>query len=187
MLLDSKIEAILFFKGEPVTIKQLVTILNVSKEETQEALVILKEKLQNRGIRLVSDGEKVMLGTSPDVHDLIEVLKKDEISKELGKASLETLSVILYNGPVRKSEIDYIRGVNSASILRNLMIRGLIERKSDNENQKSFLYYPTIDLISFLGISNLNELPEYEKVKKELEKHTASDEIGEEKSGDNVE
>ena len=111
-----------------------------------------------------------MLGTSPENHDLIEKLKKDELSKDIGKAGLETLSIVLYRGPVRKSEIDYIRGVNSGSILRNLMIRGLIERKSDEKDQRSFLYVPTFDLLSFLGISELNELPEYEKVKTELEK-----------------
>ena len=82
---------------------------------------------------------------------------------------METLSIVLYRGPVRKSEIDYIRGVNSATILRNLLVRGLVERKTDENNQRSFFYLPTFELLSYLGISELKELPEYEQTQKEIE------------------
>lgn len=175
MELESKIESILFFKGEPVSVKQLVSFLGVDEKEIMQALSVLKESLQNRGIRLISNNNRVMLGTAPEMHDIIKLIKKEEISKDLGKASLETLSIVLYKSPVRKSEIDYIRGVNSATILRNLMVRGLIERKADKKNQRSFFYYPTFDLLSFMGISDLSELPEYNKVKGELEVNTSEE------------
>jgi len=171
MDLSKKIEAILFFKGEAVSVKQLMGFLNVSGEEIREAMSVLKDDLQSRGIRLVINEDKAMLGTAPEMHKIIENLRKEELSKDLGKASLETLSIVLYRGPVRKSEIDYIRGVNSASILRNLLVRGLVERKSDSKNRRSFLYVPTFELLSFLGVSELSELPEYEKIREEIKKN----------------
>jgi segregation and condensation protein B len=75
--------------------------------------------------------------------------------KDLGKAGLETLSIILYQGPISRAEIDYIRGVNSNFILRNLLIRGLIERVENPHDQRSFLYKPTLELISYLGLSKI--------------------------------
>ena len=170
MNLSSKIESILFFKGEPVSIKQLAEILNAKEGEISDALNLLKENLKDRGICLIKNDNKVMLGTSPEMHEVIENLKKEELSRDIGKAGIETLSIVLYKGPVRKSEIDYIRGVNSGSILRNLMIRGLVERKSDENDQRSYLYIPTFELLSFLGVSSLEELPEYDKVISELKK-----------------
>lgn len=166
--LDKKIEALLFFKGEAVSTKQLAKILEVAENEINESLIILKNDLQNRGIRLIKNDNRVMLGTAPEAHSFIEALKKEELSKDLGKASLETLSIVLYRGPVRKSEIDYIRGVNSATILRNLLVRGLIERKADDNNQRSFLYQPTFEALSYLGISEISELPEFEKVRDDM-------------------
>ena len=169
MDLSSKLESILFYKGEVMSIKQLSGILDESEKNIREGIDSLRESLKGRGICLVKNRDRVMLGTVPEMNEIIEVIKKKELSKDLGRAGLETLSIILYQGLVRKSEIDYIRGVNSASILRNLMIRGLIERKNDIKNQRSFLYSPTLELLSFMGISDLEELPEYEKVKREIE------------------
>lgn len=168
MNLDKQIESILFFKGEALSLKQLSGILSAPQDKIEEALLLLKSTLQDRGIRIIVNDEKVMLGTAPEMHEIIEKMRKEELSKDLGKASLETLSIVLYKGPVRKSEIDYIRGVNSATILRNLLVRGLIERKVDDKNQRSFLYIPTFDLLAFLGISSLEDLPEYKKVQQEM-------------------
>lgn len=188
MTLSTQIESILFFKGEAVSFKVLSDLLEKSESEISEALDVLKNDLQDRGIRLIRNNGRVMLGTAPEISDIIEKIKKEELSKDLGKASLETLSIILYRGPIRKAQIDYIRGVNSGSILRNLLVRGLIEKKADKESQRSFLYYPTFELLSFLGISKLEELPEYEKVRGELEKADEEDkEVSEVENADNNE
>lgn len=117
--------------------------------------------------------KSVMLATAPEVSGVIEKVRKEELSRDIGKAGIETLSVILYKGPVARSEIDYIRGVNSTFILRNLLIRGLIERISNPKNQRSFLYKPTFELLSFLGISSIEELPKFKAVQQELEKFEA--------------
>ncbi len=168
LILDSKIEAILFFKSEPISIKKLAQILEVSEEDIQNGISMLKEKLLDRGVSLIHKDKEVMLCTSVESSEMIEGMIKEELSKDLGKAGLETLSIVLYRGPVTRSRIDYIRGVSSTFILRNLLVRGLVERISNPSNQRSFLYRPTFELLSYLGVSNIEDLPEYNEVKNEL-------------------
>src|SRR3989344_2846509 len=96
MNLESKIEAILFWKGEMMTLKKIAEILKVSKEEVAEAVVNLKNNLAGRGIVLLENNGEVTFGTAPEVGTLIEDLQKEELNKELSKASLETLSIVLY-------------------------------------------------------------------------------------------
>ncbi len=178
--IDKYIEAILFHKAESVKIKELSKILEVSKEEIQEALDQLEEKLEDRGVKLLKNDDAVMLGTTPETAVIIEKLIKQELDKELGKAGLETLSIVLYRGPISRGEIDYIRGVNSSYILRSMVMRGLVERIRNLE-KRSFVYSPTFELLSYLGVSCVEELPEYEAVQKELQ-DLASDGVQEEEN-----
>lgn len=175
MELDAKIEALLFFKGEPVAIKKIAEILEVSIEEVVAALDTLSAKKDGTGLTIVRTENEVTLGTNKEASIFLEKLRKDEITKELSKATLETLSIILYkNGPdkngVTRNEIDYIRGVNSSFILRNLLIRGLIDKKVDATDSRRFIYTPTIDLLEFMGVSDITMLPRYSEVVEELEK-----------------
>ena len=162
MNLEQKIESLLFYKNEPMEIKKLSKILNTDEKEIRKALQNLTDSLENRGICLIKTEEEVSLATSPNAKDLIEQIAKDEMSKEIGKASLETLAIILYNGPTSRKEIDYIRGVNSTFILRNLCIRGLAEKEQDPEDQRIFKYKGSLSLLAHLGIKQIEELPKYE-------------------------
>ncbi|MFA7000036.1 MAG: SMC-Scp complex subunit ScpB [Candidatus Paceibacterota bacterium] len=164
MELESKIEGLLFYKGEDVAIKKLAELLNVTEEEIIEALSKLELSLANRGIVLIRKDDRVMLGITSELSTLIESIRKEEIGKELSKASLETLTIILYKNEISRSEIDYIRGVNSSFILRNLLVRGLIERIVDSKDSRRMLYKPTFDTLSYMGITSIDQLPNYEKV-----------------------
>ncbi len=167
--LSNGIEAILFWYGEPVKIKKLVQIFNKTEEEITASLKNLESNLTNRGIVLISKDDEVALGTSKEASEVIEKLTKEELMRDLGRAGLETLSIIIYQGPISRAEIDYIRGVQSNFILRNLMIRGLIEKIPNPKDQRSFLYRPTFDLLNYLGVSKIEEMPEYQKAKEEIE------------------
>lgn len=169
--LDSQIEAILFWKGEPQSIKKLAASLGKKEEDIKASLEILKEKIKDRGVELIFKDDEVMLGTSSKLTHIIERLTKEELVRDLGKAGLETISIIAYKGPISRAEIDFIRGVQSNFILRNLQIRGLVEKVTDEKDQRRFLYRPTFDLLSFLGVSKIEDLPEYEKVKAEFEQY----------------
>jgi segregation and condensation protein B len=110
-----------------------------------------------------------MLGTAKDLSPVIEELTKDELTRDLGKAGLETLSIILYQGPISRANVDYIRGVNSQFVIRTLLVRGLVERVDNPQDQRSFLYKPTLELLSQLGVSKIADLPEYTQVRTDIE------------------
>lgn len=169
MSLEQTIEAILFFKGEPVSVCELCELLTLDEDAVREGLSTLQGTLKLRGIRLLDNGTEVELVTSPESHELIERISREALSKELSQAASETLAIILYKCPISRSEIDHIRGVNSTYMLRNLMIRGLIERVPAPTGERSLLYKPTLKLLSHLGITRIEELPEFDKVKRELE------------------
>jgi segregation and condensation protein B len=167
--LEKQIEAVLFWKGEPITIKKLAQIFGKTEEEISSALNILETKISDRGIVIVRKEDEITLGTSKDTSEIIEKLTKEELVKDLGKAGLETLSIIIYQGPISRAEVDYIRGVQSTFILRNLMIRGLIEKVTNPKDQRSFLYKPSFELLSYMGISKIEDMPEFAEAKKAIE------------------
>lgn len=169
MDLPQKLEAILFWKAEPVSLKKLAQLVDVDMAAVKAALSALENSLKGRGITLVQTEDEVTLGTAKELSPLIEQLTKDELSRDLGKAGLETLSIILYQGPISRANIDYIRGVNSQFVVRSLLIRGLIERVDNPEDSRSFLYKPTLELLSHLGVSKISDLPEFEQVRNDIE------------------
>lgn len=169
MNLEQKIEAILFFKGEPISRKKLSEILKVGQIEINENIEKLKENLKERGIALIENQNEITLGTAPELSKLIEDLQKEELNKELSKASLETLSIALYKNGATRAEIDYIRGVNSSFTLRALSVRGLIEKTTDPKDNRRYIYKPSFELLSFMGVKSIEELPEYQEVNNNIE------------------
>lgn len=167
--LDSKIEALLFYKGEPVSTKEIGKAFDVSEEEVKKALEVLSEKLTERGLTLVMNEKEVMLGTTTELTSFFEELRKEELNKELSRASLETLSIVLYKEKVSRADIDYIRGVNSGFILRNLQVRGLVDKITDTKDSRVSLYTPSLELLSYLGLSKISELPDFESIVKSLQ------------------
>ncbi|MCF7833877.1 MAG: SMC-Scp complex subunit ScpB [Candidatus Pacebacteria bacterium] len=172
MELDKKIEAVLFWKGEPMSRAKLCDIFKVHLSVLDEALLKLKTSLENRGVVLQENGDEIAFGTSPELSVLFEELQKEEVNKDLSKASLETLSVILYKNGATRAEIDYVRGVNSSFILRALAIRGLIQKEIDPNDSRKLIYKPTFDLLSYLGVKSVEELPDYMETIKVLNNTT---------------
>ena len=144
--------------------KKLAGILKSSAEDIDGAIEKLKESLKDRGIALQENGEEITMGTAPQFSKLIEDLQKEELNKELSKASLETLSIVLYKNGVSRAEIDYIRGVNSSFTLRALSVRGLVEKTTDPKDNRRYIYKPSFELLSFMGIKSVEELPDFAEV-----------------------
>lgn len=165
MELHAKIESILFFKTNGVSVGELARILEVGEEDVRASLVVLREKLVGRGVILVSEGDMTALVSVPEMADTLKKISLEEMSGELSKVALETLSIILYRGPVARSEIDYIRGVNSSFIVRNLLVRGLVKKSQTKGEARGFAYEPTLELLSHLGVASVAELPDYEKTR----------------------
>ncbi len=156
-------------------IKKLAELLSVEQSAISESLENLKIKLQDRGVSLVFKEDEVVLVTNPAVSEIIQNIRKEELSKSLSKSALETLAIIIYRGPIKRSQIDHIRGVNSQFIIRLLLVRGLIEKVTDPKDERSYLYKPTVELISMLGLEKISDIPEFEKVNSEINAFMVAD------------
>lgn len=179
--MEQKLEAILFYKNEPVEIKKLASLLKAGEAEVIAALKDLQTSLSNRGITLILTSTEASLATAPQMTELIEQIAKDEMSREIGKAGLETLAIILYNSEgVSRRKIDFIRGVNSSFILRNLLTRGLVERSESKDDQRSYIYRPTSLLLAHLGIKDISLLPQFDALEDQLQVALAQSENQEE-------
>lgn len=182
--IQKKIQSLLFWKNEPMTFKELSKLLEVDSNTVESEAKKLSEILKDEGIVLVVDGEEMRLATNQNVSELINNLEKAERSKELSKAALETLAIILYKGPIRRSDVDYIRGVNSQFIVRHLEIRGLIEKEQSITDARVFMYKATLDLLAHLGVQSREDLPEFDVLTKKLEEASAIQNENQEESTD---
>ena len=163
-----EIEAILFYKGEEVSLKEICSILEIDEEKAIQSINELEDDLKHSALFLVKRNQNFCLTTKGEYSKIIEKIVKDELNKDLSQASLEILSIVLYKHPVTKKEIEYIRGVNSSFSIRNLLIRGLIERESSKLDDRVYLYKPTLELMMHLGIGSFDELPEFSKIRQEI-------------------
>lgn len=163
------IQSVLFYVAEPISFKKLASIFETEVSTVENLVQELKQDLENTGLSLVIHDGEVQLVTHPNFHKVIEKIRKDELTKELTKPALETLSIILYKDNVSRADIDFIRGVNSSFILRNLLIRGLIIRKPHPTDSRTFIYTASHELLAFLGVSETKDLPDFGRIKNLLE------------------
>ncbi|NLZ74855.1 SMC-Scp complex subunit ScpB [Candidatus Falkowbacteria bacterium] len=166
MSLQSQIESLLFVAIKPLSVKNLADLLKVKTKAVEEALESLSAEYKNkeRGLTLIKNNNQYQLTTAPENAALVQEFLKDETSGELSPASLEALSVIAYRGPIIKAELEKIRGVNCSLIIRNLLLRGLIEEKYNKTEDENY-YTVTHDFIRFLGLNDVSELPDYAKLR----------------------
>lgn len=166
MSLQSQLESLLFVAIKPLAVKELVSLTGAKSNEIIKALesLVLDYKNRESGLNLINNNNQYQLTTAPANAGLIQEFLKDETSGELSQPSLEALTIIAYRGPIGKLELERIRGINCSLIIRNLLIRGLIEEKYDKNSAENF-YTVTHDFIRYLGLSSLRDLPEYEKLR----------------------
>lgn len=163
--LKNNIESLLFISHKPLTIKELAKATGSNQKNIDEVLKLLDEEYKQKsgGIKVLNIGDKYQLATSDDSSEVVKKFIKSEVTGELTKPSLESLTIIAYRGPISKAELELIRGVNCSVILRNLLMRGLIEAKEDKQKMV-VLYNITFEFLKYLGISSQQELPDYEKL-----------------------
>jgi len=165
MSLKAQLESLLFVAVRPLAVKDLANLTAAKPKEVEEALgeLAINYQEQGSGLNLIKNNSQYQITTSGDNAELIQKFLQDETSGELSQPSLEALSIIAYRGPISKWELDRLRGVNCSLIIRNLLLRGLIEEKFNKIKQENY-YTVTNDFIRFLGLSSLTDLPDYEKL-----------------------
>jgi segregation and condensation protein B len=168
MTLVSKLESLLFVSSKPLSAKEMADLVGADLKEVEVALNELAETYKNeaRGFILINNNKQYQLATNGENAELVSKFLHDETSGELSQPSLETLTIIAYRGPITKLELERIRGVNCSLIIRNLLMRGLIEEKMDKQKNDNF-YTVTLDFLKFLGLSSITELPDYAKLHRE--------------------
>ncbi len=166
--IQSKVESLLFISNKPLTCKQIAKILNIEENEVKKVLESLIKKFNTKesGIHISkiqsAQAEKFSFVSNPDNYEVLKEFVKSEINTDLTRPALETLTIIAYLGPITKVMIEKLRGVNCSLILKNLLLRGLIEE----EQKESDLYYSVSqDFMNLLGITDIKALPDYEELK----------------------
>jgi segregation and condensation protein B len=179
MSLLSQIESILFVASKSLSVQELAKATSVSVEKIQDAIetLIMKYNHDDSGIKILVSGDLVQMATNGENGGVVERFVKDEVAGELTKAQLETLTVIAYRGPITRPELEQIRGVNCAIIIRNLLMRGLLEEQ-DNAEKLMSVYIISTQALSHLGIDSVEQLKDYEVLSKHeyLEQNSAHDE-----------
>ena len=161
-------QAFLFSEGGSLTTKKLCALLQTKEPQLREALTTLTSRLEGSGLALIQTETEVSLAVSSDSSEAVRAAFERELGREIGDAGLEVLAVILYRGPSTRAQIDYIRGVNTSSTIRNLLGRGLLERTGNPDDGREYLYRPTVELLAHLGVRELSELPNRTEITAEL-------------------
>ena len=170
--LSTKLEAILFVAPEPVTTAQLAVALDVAPSVVERGLHELDAALATRGLRLQRHAGRVQLTTAPQLAELIERFLGLEATTHLSRAALETLAIIAYRQPVTRPQIDSIRGVNSDSMLKSLLHKGLILESGRAEGPgRPILYSTAPEFLQHFGLNSILEMPSLATTEEEGETH----------------
>jgi segregation and condensation protein B len=163
--LSAKIEAVLFVATKPMPMKHIASICDASLTDVEAAVVEISaiRNTDASGIHLVNGEEGVMLVSNPLFAETVATFAKEDVEPELTRPSLEALTIVAYRGPITKPEIEAIRGVNCTLILRNLLMRGLVDEREDAIKLQP-VYSLTNDAMRYLGLHDVRELPDYDEL-----------------------
>jgi len=176
--LSVKLEALLFVAAEPVTTTQLATALDVAASVIERGLHELDASLANRGLRLQRHAGRVQLTTAPQLAELIERFLGLEATTHLSRAALETLAIVAYQQPVTRPQIDAIRGVNSDSMMKGLLNKGLILESGRADGPgRPILYSTTPEFLQHFGLNSILEMPPLGPLAKPEEEGDTHDEM----------
>ncbi|QSH39601.1 SMC-Scp complex subunit ScpB [Candidatus Kaiserbacteria bacterium] len=163
-----KLQAVLYAHGGEMKKSQILTVLSISSSHLIEAQKTLQEIIAGQGIELFETDTTLSLRTATQYVDFLKELRQKDDEKDIGTAALEVLSIVLYKNGTSRSTIDYIRGVNSSGTLRQLVLRGLLERSRSTTDTRAWVYTATPELLAHIGISSYHELPEYSELSSAL-------------------
>jgi len=157
------IEALLFVADEPVSLERLANALTTDVATVDAAIELLRVQTAERGIRVQRKGLRVQMVTAPETAGMIERFLGLDLSGKLSPAALETLAITAYRQPITRADIDAVRGVNSDSVLRSLMTKGLVEEVGRlDQAGRPILYGTTFEFLQHFGLQDLSQLPPLE-------------------------
>ncbi|MFC4652598.1 SMC-Scp complex subunit ScpB [Lactococcus nasutitermitis] len=161
-------ELLLFVSGEAgLTLSELATLTELSKQACQQQIEHLQEKYQKDGesaLTIIETAGKYRLSSKEEFADILKNYAKTPLNQSLSKSALEVLSIIAYKQPLTRLEVDMLRGVNSSGVLSTLRAYDLIEKQGELEAPgRPSLYGTTEFFLDYIGINDLSELPEVDE------------------------
>src|SRR5262245_13008148 len=169
--LKAILEALIFASPEPLTLKQIVKLLDSEpKEDVEAALADLKRDYERPGgLQLVEVAGGYQIVTRSDLHEWVRRLFNERTTQKLTVQALETLAVIAYRQPVTALEIGEIRGVNTSGVLNTLLERHLIKIVGRKQVVgRPFMYATTKEFLIRFGLNDLGDLPKVEDMAEAL-------------------
>lgn len=160
--LRSVIESLLFVAGRPLELNELRKLLPLEQARLREAVASLAEECERegRGIRVQRMGDAVQFVSAPENARFVASLLGLPTQVKLTTAALETLAVVAYRQPVTRSQIEFIRGVNSDRALASLVQYGLvIDVGRAATVGRPTLFGTTSEFLQQFGLSSLEALP----------------------------
>jgi segregation and condensation protein B len=158
-LTEAALEALLFVAERPLSRREIAALAGTDRATVDERLGDLEVSLQQRGIRLLIDDDRIELATAPDGGALVARYVGAEAIR-LSPASLETLAIVAYRQPVTRAAIERIRGVDSDYTVRTLLHRRLIvELGRSPAPGRPFLYGTGFEFLERFALMSLEELP----------------------------
>ena len=161
--LERQVEAILFAASEPLDVETIEKRIQTSSN-IKKILENIKKLYKNRGINLVCIKNKWSFRTADDLSKLMSLQKSTQ--KKLSKATIETLSIIVYHQPVTRSEIEEIRGVSFASNTIETLLELNWVRPAGRKDVpgKPIQYATTENFLNHFNIQKLSDLPNIDEI-----------------------
>jgi segregation and condensation protein B len=158
--LEALVESLLFVADGAVPVGRLAEALEVNAREVEAALAGLGESFRHRGLSLQRFRDRVQLTTAPAAAEKVQRFLGLAAATPLSRAALETLAIIAYQQPVTRPQIEAVRGVNSDSVIKNLLSKGLVEELGRAEGPgRPVLYSTTTEFMQHFGLASLGDLP----------------------------
>ena len=176
-LLEKQLEAIFFVATLPASEEELAMVLGISKQAVRSSILKIQEHYRaQHGLCLLQQAGGWQMASSPDLADTVSHFRNtaQEQRVRLSKAALETLSVVAYNQPVTRSEVEEIRTVRSDRVIETLMKHGLVRIAGRKKSIGMPLLYRTTDrFLDLFGLESISSLPRLE----DLQDLVSSDDI----------
>ena len=161
--LEREVEAIIFAAEEPLDIETIEKRIG-TRSNIKKILENLQKEYSGRGINLVCVSNKWIFRTAVDLSKLMSLQKSQQ--KKLSKATIETLSIIVYHQPVTRSEIEEIRGVAFATNTLEILLELDWVRPAGRKDVpgKPIQYVTTENFLNHFNITKLSDLPTIEEL-----------------------
>lgn len=156
------IEAILFASGEPIEIYRLSEASGVDAGTLPSMIRLLNERYDEcgSGICIKKLDSSYQMCTREEFAGQIRTALETKRATPLSNAAMEALTIIAYNQPVSKGFVENVRGIDSSSVINNLVEKGLVEEAGRLDVPgKPIVYRTTPVFLRSFGLSSVAELP----------------------------